>query len=222
MKWLCGLLIVANVALYLWVTQHPHQVDSGMVSAEEPVNTQSMELLEEFNAGRSSTEPLHCARLGPFATEDTFLNGQQLLINAGFASFTRKVINARELRVSRVFAGPFSSELELQSALEDLHRLGFDPHLYEDAAGKVLTVKMFSQEEAAGRFKVQLENQGIEVQARPERRTLGPLRWLELPSVITDEQRRTLRQIDWRDAMTKVSIVPCLGTSSGVSNQRSQ
>ncbi len=68
---------------------------------------------------------------------------------------------------------------------------------------------MFTQPEAAGRFVSDLAVGGIQAGARLETRTLGPLRWLELADVITETQREKLRQMPWRDAITKVSIMPC-------------
>ena len=208
MKWICGLLVIANVALYLWVTGHPSQIGTRPVPSLEPVNLITMQLMGEDDLSRSSTAALHCARLGPFATEDTYLRAQQLLNNAGFG-YTREVVNARELRVFRVFMGPFNSDRELESASVDLRQLHYNPYVYEDSQGQLLTVQMFSQPEAAGRFVSDLAAGGIQAEARLETRTLGPLRWLELADVITEAQREKLHQMPWRDAMTKVSIMPC-------------
>ena len=199
--------MIANVALYLWVTGHPSQIGTRPVPSLESVNLITMQLLEEDDMSRSSTAA-HCARLGPFATEDTYLRAQQLLNNAGFG-YTREIVNARELRVFRVFMGPFNSDRELHSASVHLRQLHYDPYVYEDSQGQLLTVQMFSQPEAAGRFVSDLAVGGIQAEARLETRTLGPLRWLELSDVRTKTQREKLRQMPWRDAMTKVSIMPC-------------
>ena len=199
--------MIANVALYLWVTGHPSQIGTRPVPSLESVNLITMQLLEEDDMSRSSTAA-HCARLGPFATEDTYLRAQQLLNNAGFG-YTREIVNARELRVFRVFMGPFNSDRELHSASVDLRQLHYDPYVHEDSQGQLLTVQMFSQPEAAGRFVSDLAVGGIQAEARLETRTLGPLRWLELSDVRTETQREKLRQMPWRDAMTKVSMMPC-------------
>ena len=208
MKWVCGLLIIANVALYLWVTGHPSQIGMRPVPPLESVNLITMQLLEEDDLSQSSTAALHCVRLGPFATQDTYLRAQQLLNNAGFG-YTREIVNARELRVFRVFMGPFNSDRELHSASVDLRQLHYDPYVYEDSQGQLLTVQMCSQPEAAGRCVSDLAVGGIQAEARLETRTLGPLRWLELSDVRTKTQREKLRQMPWRDAMTRVSMMPC-------------
>ena len=73
MKWVCGLLIIANVALYLWVTGHPSQSGIRPAPALESVNLITMQLLGEDDLSRSSTAALHCARLGPLVPHDELL-----------------------------------------------------------------------------------------------------------------------------------------------------
>ena len=63
MKWVCGLLIIANVALYLWVIGYPSQIGMQPVSSLEPVNLITMQLLEEDELSRASSAVLHCCLL---------------------------------------------------------------------------------------------------------------------------------------------------------------
>ena len=72
---------------------------------------------------------------------------------------------------------------------------------------------MFSQGEEAGRYVAELTALGLAAKAKPEVRTLGPLRWLEVSDVVNEERRQNLAALDWADRTVRLAAVPC-GTNS--------
>jgi len=208
MRWVFMTLVLVNVAFYLWVTGHSAQNSFAYDPPAPSVNEGSMELLHESEARRSSRVSTDCLRIGPFATEETYTQGSRLLVNKGYG-FTRNVVCARELRTFRVFAGPFKSTVEMDATDKKLQKLGLEHYTQQDKGGKILSIRIFSQGEEAGRFVTELIAQGLEADVRPEARTLGPLRWLEVSDVVTEERRQALAALDWADALVRLAAVPC-------------
>ena len=208
MRWVCVALLLLNAALYLWVTDHSTQSSVAYAPPAPSVNEDSMALLHESEARRSSQVSADCMRIGPFATEETYAQGSQLLVNRGFG-FTRNVVSAREHRSFRVYTGPFKSTVEMDATDRKLQNLGLERRAQPDKGGKILSIRSFAHEEEAGRFAAELIAQGLDAKARPESRVLGPLRWLEVSDVVTEERRQALTALDWADALVRLAAVPC-------------
>ncbi|MDP6391353.1 MAG: hypothetical protein QGI35_00100 [Arenicellales bacterium] len=212
MRWVFMTLVLVNVAFYLWVTGHSAQNSFAYDPPAPSVNEGSMELLHESEARRSSRVSTDCLRIGPFATEETYTQGSRLLVNKGYG-FTRNVVSARELRTFRVFAGPFKSTVEMDATDKKLEKLGLEHYTQQDKGGKILSIRTFPQGELQGgeaeRFVAELIAQGLDVNVRPEVRILGPLRWLEVSDVVTEERRQALAALDWADALVRLAAVPC-------------
>ncbi len=208
MRWVCVALLLLNAALYLWVTDHSTQSSVAYAPPAPSVNEDSMALLHESEARRSSQVSADCMRIGPFATEETYAQGSQLLVNRGFG-FTRNVVSAREHRSFRVFIGPFKTPVEMDTADRKLQKLGWEYHAQPDKDGKILSIRSFAHAEKAERFAAELMAQGLDAKARPESRVLGPLRWLEVSDVVTEERRQALTALDWADALVRLAAVPC-------------
>ena len=119
-------------------------------------------------------------------------------------------MTARELRSFRVFMGPFDSDEALASTKTRLESLGLDFYVHQDTEGSVVSLKVFSTAEPAAQYVAKLSAAGIDAKSRPEIRTLGPLRWLEVDSVENVNAREKLTTMDWGDAMAKLYEIPCV------------
>ena len=205
-------LVLVNVIFYLWVTGHPVQSKVTLPDAMPNLNERARELLHERNASRVAPVLVNCLRVGPFATEETYSRASRLLVNRGYG-FTRNVISARELRTFRVYLGPFDSSIEQDQLATKLNQMGLSHYVYQDEAGTLLSIQMFSQGEEAGRYVAELTALGLAVKAKAEVRTLGPLRWLEVSDIVNEERRQNLAALDWADRAVRLAAVPC-GASS--------
>tara|TARA_B100001123_G_C14906561_1_gene866000 strand:+ start:44 stop:682 length:639 start_codon:yes stop_codon:yes gene_type:complete len=212
MKWLFTSLVLMNVILYVWVTDHPVQSNVTFPDAMPNVNERAMELLHERNARRGRPVLTNCLRVGPFATDETYSRASRLLVNRGYG-FTRNVISARELRTFRVYLGPFDSPIEQDQFARKLDQIGLNFYVHQDEAGTLLSIQMFSQGGEAGRYVAELTALGLAPKAKAEVRTLGPLRWLEISDVVNEERRQNLAALDWADRAVRLAAVPC-GTNS--------
>ena len=208
MKWVFMSLVIVNAIFYLWVTVHSVQSSVALPKAMPNLNERAMELLHERNARRGRPVLTNCLRVGPFATEESYSRASRLLVNRGYG-FTRNVISVRELRTFRVYLGPFNSSIEQDQSARKLDRMGFNHYVYQDEAGTLLSIQMFSQGEEAGRYVAELTAYGLAVKAKAEVRTLGPLRWLEVSDVVNEERRQSLAALDWADTMVRLAAVPC-------------
>ena len=209
MKWLFLALVLANVGLFLWVTSHETHDAGSAATAQANVDAKGMELVHERELHHETGKIFECVRIGPFSTADTYTRASRLLVNQGFG-FTRKVLNARELRNFRVYLGPFATQAARETAERRLEQQGLDYYLYQDRDGDLLSLAgLFSHGEAAGEYAAELKAKGLAANARSEVRTLGPWRWLEIADVVTVERRETLRTMSWGDAKVEVANVPC-------------
>jgi len=72
-----------------------------------------------------------------------------------------------------------------------------------------LLLQPFAQEPMAVAYAASLEWLQLPVNVRLEVRTLGPLYWLEVPDVITEQRREELTKLNWADAMAELTPVIC-------------
>ncbi len=66
MKWIFLVLVVANVALYLWVNGHQTSNAVLVSGGETDINVEGMELVHERQARSITEEVFECMRIGPF------------------------------------------------------------------------------------------------------------------------------------------------------------
>jgi len=208
MKWFFFLLLLANGALYLWTTNYTPLAGTGTGPALEERNRPALALLGEVESGTDTGEMLNCVRIGPFATEETMARASRQLVNRGYG-LTRQKISTREVRNFQVILGPFGSDIARDNARSRLEGQGIDYAPQQGAAGQVLVLRTFARERAAGEFAAGLTGKGFEASVQLAVRTLGPLGWLEVPDVVTQERHDELAAINWGDAMARLQQIPC-------------
>jgi hypothetical protein len=210
-KWLFFSILLANIALYLWATGHPQQDAGTGLAAQAEVNLRTMALLEERDAGAASSGVANCMRIGPFLTQATFADATRRLAEMGL-EYDDSSVSARQLKTWRVYVDVPGSETELARLRETLDAMNQDHYRFEDKGISYLSVgRLFTQPEDARRFVAQLSESGVEGTYRPELRTLGPLRWIEIDTLPDRHAREQLQAVEWGDAMASVTLFPCSG-----------
>ena len=207
MRWIFLLLVLVNVALYLWASGHPDTVVASAPPPRSEVNPRGMMLLAEMDD--AIVEGSSCVRIGPFASDATFTAAARKIADLGL-DYSRRTSETRELRTFRVFAGPFESEEDLEAMRNEMNSRDVDTYLLDERDGPMLSLGVYSQPAPAAAFVAELASEGVVAHARPEVRTLGPLRWLEARGVGNDELRTTLESYQWDDAMARMSDIPAV------------
>ncbi len=208
MKWLFFSLLLVNVSLYLWATGHPQNNITEFRTAETEVNGRSMMLLEERAALTGSSERT-CMRIGPFLTQSTFADASRLLQEMGL-SYSKTAVSARKLKTYRAFVDSPENGDELEILRKKLDSISIDHYRFEEGDVAYLSVGLFSQPSDARNFVTKLKKEDINVKYRPELRTLGPLRWIEVDDLPDRYALDQLKEIRWGDAMAKVVRFPCV------------
>ncbi len=208
MKWVFGLLLIANVGLYLWATGHK---SAPVSSSRAVVNAEGMRLLQEQPLSPGTKNESVCYRIGPFEEERGSADAAARL-NELFVPYKALKVNKREVRAYRVYLGPYGTPGEIELQRELLRKNGVNEHYVksESETRDVISLGLFSQKARAEEFRVELSGKSIEAKTRPENRTLGPTYWLELrdidpqPTVMT-----ALRESRWRDDKARLRVFPC-------------
>ena len=73
MRTLFALLILANLAIYLWATQLSPKAEQGLPEAQPGHNLEVMELVSEESIVIDARAD--CLRIGPFSTQQTLSKG---------------------------------------------------------------------------------------------------------------------------------------------------
>ncbi len=210
MKWLFFSLVLVNVALYLWATGHPDSGPDAAQAAQRQVNERSMTLLSE-RGDAGGTGGQVCMRIGPFLTQSTFADASRALGEMGL-NFNRTAVSARKLKTWRVYLDAPGDETAALGALEKkLAEMEVDHYRFEDNGVEYLSVGLFSQSSDARNFVSRMRENGIETTYRPELRTLGPLRWIEVEKLPDRHAREQLEAQTWGDALASVTSFPCRG-----------
>ena len=85
MRTLFALLILANLALYLWATQLSPKAELGLPEAQPGHNLEVMELVSEESIVIDARAD--CLRIGPFSTQQTLSEGRRILVNKGYVPY---------------------------------------------------------------------------------------------------------------------------------------
>jgi hypothetical protein len=207
-KWLFFSLVLANVALYLWATGHPDNAPEVAQASQGQVNSRSMMLLEERAGGATPGEV--CMRIGPFLTQSTLSDASRMLAEMGLA-YNQTAVSARKLNTWRVYLAAPEERSSFDELRQTLNTLEIDNYQFEDNGISYLSVGLFSQAADARNFVARLKEKGVEASYRPELRTLGPLRWIEVETLPDRHARDQLQAANWGDAMASVTSFPCAG-----------
>ena len=207
MKWLFMSLVLVNLALYLWARGHPDNAPAVASVFENEVNSRAMLLLSEVQQNNAALQQA-CLRIGPFQTQSTFANASRILEEMGLV-YNKTAVSARKLKTWRVSMIAPEAAGELDEIRERLRALNIEHYKFEENESARLSLGLFSQATDARRFVATLKEDSIEAAYRPELRTLGPLRWIELSQAPDKFAIEKLNETQWGDALASISEVPC-------------
>jgi len=210
MKWAVAALVLLNAALFLWATGFGPQSD-GRSNAYPVISEESMRLVSEVAPGGDIPDESRCARLGPFSSSAVASLAAQKLDAMGL-SYSRRTVEAREIRAHRVYLGPFQDDAELADGRRELEARGLDDHYVkrEDSGGDIVSLGLFSRRTGALARMERLQEAGIEARLRSEDRLLAPDYWLEIDDpALADGLPAELRQVSWGDAAARIRPYAC-------------
>ncbi len=206
MKVLFFLFVAANVALYVWATQATPKAESGLPQPRVGHNLSRMTLdSEQFG---EASKPTNCLRIGPFSTQQTLVDGRRMLVNRGYGLAQQRT-TAREVHSHQVLAGPFLSDIARDNARIKLQDSEIRSENIARGDQKFLFLREFAAEEQASNYQTEVNALGLETMIEKHIRSLGPLHWLDVPDVVTEERRQQLKALQWGDAMTRLTPIPC-------------
>ena len=206
MKVLFFLFVAANVALYVWATQATPKAESGLPQPRVGHNLSRMTLdSEQFG---EASKPTNCLRIGPFSTQQTLVDGRRMLVNRGYGLAQQRT-TAREVHSHQVLAGPFLSDIARDNARIKLEDSDIPSGNIARGDQKFLFLREFAAEEQASNYQIQINALGLETMIEKHIRNLGPFHWLDVPDVVTEERRQQLKALQWGDAMTRLTPIPC-------------
>lgn len=230
MKWIFGILVLANVALYMWGRWYHHSlVDVESPKPKPAVAQEKMKLLSEpgvhlvpratdaaTQAGSSKrVASSSCFELGPFATlEKARTAGDRL--DAWGLGYSR-VAEFETLGPSyRVYLPPFPSRKAAERKRRELTKLGFSDHAIiqqEDGMENAISLGIFSVEKNAVARVRQLARKNIHALIQPIP-NVHPAYWLVLSQPATDGQIGTTPLVrfakeDWGDPGISLQPVLC-------------
>jgi len=206
MKVLFFLFVAANVALYVWATQATPKAESGLPQPRVGHNLSEMTLdSEQFG---EASKPTNCLRIGPFSTQQTLVDGRRMLVNNGYGLAQQRT-TAREMHSHQVLAGPFLSDIARDNARIKLEDSDIPSGNIARGDQKFLFLREFAAEEQASNYQIQINALGLETMIEKHIRNLGPFHWLDVPDVVTEERRQQLKALQWGDAMTRLTPIPC-------------
>jgi len=206
MKVLFFLFVAANVALYVWATQATPKAESGLPQPRVGHNLSRMTLdSEQFG---EASKPTNCLRIGPFSTQQTLVDGRRMLVNRGYGLAQQRT-TAREVHSHQILAGPFLSDIARDNARIKLEDSDIPSENIARGDQKFLFLREFAAEEQASNYQTEINALGLETMIEKHIRSLGPLHWLDVPDVVTEERRQQLKALQWGDAMTRLTPIPC-------------
>ena len=206
MRTLFALLILANLALYLWATQLSPKAEHGLPEAQAGHNLEAMELVSEESIVIGARAG--CLRIGPFSTQQTLSKGRRILVNKGYGLAQQRTA-AREVHSYQVLAGPFRSDIARDNARIRLQDVGENPSDSAFGDDKMLLLADFAIKSKAKEFAADFDDVELRLVIKLQARTLGPLYWLDVPDVVTPERKQEFAEQKWGDAMTEVIPIPC-------------
>lgn len=194
MKWLFALLVLVNVAFFMWTRWHGETQDVGREARPE-VNAQNLRLLSEIGAARAPRKVAamraQCDRLGP-------LNEAERAQAAAVLEQVPLSFKAREEAVQTpagflVFIPPLANERRAQAKLRELRRKGIkDFALLSDAAKRnAISLGLFTTTKLAERYVADLTKKGVVAQIEPQTRDEKQV-WIEVEAAVPIEARQRL------------------------------
>lgn len=211
MKWLFAVLLLANVAFFMWSRWHGQTQDEGREARPE-VNAQTLRLLSEPGAARTPRKitamRTQCDRLGPL-TEAERAKAVAVLEQLTIPFKARD--EAVEMPAGfLVFIPPLANERRAQAKLRELRRKGIkDFALLSDTAKRnAISLGLFTTPELAERYVADLAKKGVVAQIEPQTREEKQV-WIEVEAAVSSE---ALQRLESELGAKSLHRAPCTAT----------
>ena len=213
MRWMVAILLVLNAGSYFWFTGPGKKVSDPGVVELSAINPKSMRLLTD--ADRIADVPASgvasiCVRIGPFVALGAAAQARELLDELRLA-YRTDTVNARDVRVFRVYVGPYETSDLAEIMRERLRDNDIQHFMMTEADGtRMFSLGLFSQAVRAERYVEMVAAEGLEAKFRQESRELAASEWLEIRDLTVDsDARRRLEVADWNEARAQLRRISC-------------
>ena len=182
MKRVFGVLVLANVALFMWGMWYRAPLLGDIPRPRPPVAAEKVKLLSEPGvelrlhpprAATSPPDPLatapRCYRLGPFTAPNQAQAAARILEAWGL-EHTQVAERETLAPVYRVYLPPLASRAEAERKRRELTRLGFTDHALiqqEQGMENGISLGLFSVEQNARARVAQLARRGVKASVQP-------------------------------------------------------
>ena len=213
MKWLFAVLVLANVAFFMWTRWHGESEDA-VRAARPEVNAQALRLLSEPGATRAprrlAAARANCARLGPLS--ETEGNGVRGVLEEAGVPFTARQERTQVPAGFLVYIPPLAGERQAQAKLRELRRKGIKDLalLSEGPKRNAIALGLFTRAELAERYLAELATKGVVAQSEPQTREEWQL-WIEVETGLPPEVRQRLEA---ELGAERLQTAPCSATDT--------
>lgn len=228
MRWLFTLLVLANIAFWMWAHWYGPTIDPELYQPRPPVNAQRLRLLSEPGmtvkprSPTPSTPPQSsvCYRIGPFSAQARARAAGQRLQAPAHTVFTYTLTQERrdQPTVYRIILPGFASHKAAQDKLKEIDRLGIKDYALITTPDKrpVISLGVFSQKPGAERYLQELAGKGIKARMEPMTRS-QPGHWLDI-SPLPRTSLPVLQEVAAAEDGVSVRERPC-GAASALTQQ---
>lgn len=213
MKWLFAVLVLANVAFFMWTRWHGEIQDAGREARPE-INAKDMRLLSEPGAVRSprkvAVARANCERLGPLNEAEG--NGARAVLEQAAVSFHARQERAQAPAGILVYIAPAADARKAQVKLRELRRKGIKDFalIAEGPKRNAISLGLFTRPELAARYVADLATKGIVAQSEPQTREERQL-WIEVETGLPAEVRQRLEA---ELGAERLQTAPCSATDT--------
>ena len=219
----CGVLIVANVALFLWpsaahMAPHIHapraDINAHFVRLNKEVEEKYQAKKIEQQVAALVTDVYDedaCYRLGPFMHPTNFDLAEAVLFNAN-VKFKKSTRESKSSEVYRVYIGPFQSKAEADDAKVELKRKNvLDHFLRREKPGRfIVSLGIYTTSGSANNAILLFDGKLDNVKVQQEMVVLPSTSWFHFKSLTDDGLQRQLSRMDWGEQSAKIGKFDCL------------
>jgi hypothetical protein len=221
---LCGLLLIANIALFLWPQDartapqihsqkqdvNPHFVRLNKEIEERYLDAKPMPIGSEEEGLLAESGEGGCYRLGPFMHKANYELAQAVLFNAD-VDYRKSTRASTESSMYRVYLGPYDSQAKATDVRTELKRSNVLDHFVrkEGDSQYIVSLGIYTTEgtalNAVGLLKSQLET----IKLKQEVVVLPNSYWLHFDVEDQPQLKLQLARMDWGELSAKLGKYQC-------------
>jgi hypothetical protein len=224
--YVCGVLIIANIAVLLWpdktyVGPHVHseraeinphflrlnkEIEDKYFAAQEAASQQDVDTA----VGETSVKQAECYRIGPFMHQENFDLAEAVLMNAE-VDYQQSTRTSVESNVYRVYLGPYLSQAQASDIRDELKRNNILDHFVrqEDEQQYIISLGIYSALESANNAVQLLSNRLNSVNLKQEVVVLPESFWLHFAIRNESQIKQQLASMDWGEQSAKLGRHEC-------------